>query len=44
MDGTYHLKNQDLEILFNDNAPKIHSFDPAKIPPPIREDGSVALQ
>ena len=33
-----------LGILFNDNAPKIHSFDPAKVPPPIREDGSVALQ
>jgi galactonate dehydratase len=33
-----------LGLNFNENAPSKHPFDPAHIPPPIREDGSVGLR
>ncbi|KAA1293207.1 MAG: D-galactonate dehydratase, partial [SAR202 cluster bacterium] len=33
-----------LGLNFNNEAPNKHPFDPAKVPPPIRDDGSVALQ
>jgi galactonate dehydratase len=33
-----------LGLIFNENAPSKHPFDPAHIPPPIREDGSVGLR
>ena len=33
-----------LGLNFNNDAPNKHPFDPAKVPPPIRDDGSVALQ
>ena len=33
-----------LGINFNEKAPTMHPFDPAKIPPPIASDGSVGLK
>jgi galactonate dehydratase len=33
-----------LGVIFNENAPSMHPFNPANSPPPIREDGSVALK
>ena len=33
-----------LGVIFNEKAPLLHPFDPAYAPPPIREDGSVALK
>ena len=33
-----------LGVIFNDQAPAMHPFNPAQAPPPIREDGSVALK
>jgi L-alanine-DL-glutamate epimerase-like enolase superfamily enzyme len=33
-----------LGVIFNEKAPTMHPFNPAKAPPPIREDGSVALK
>ena len=32
-----------LGVLFNEEATKMHPFDPARVPPPLRDDGSVAL-
>jgi L-alanine-DL-glutamate epimerase-like enolase superfamily enzyme len=33
-----------LGVIFNEDAPAMHPFDPANSPPPIREDGSVGLK
>ena len=33
-----------LGVIFNEEAPSLHPFNPAQVPPPIREDGSVALK
>lgn len=33
-----------LGVEFNEMAPGMHPFDPANVPPPIKEDGSVALK
>ncbi|MDG2101070.1 MAG: D-galactonate dehydratase, partial [Dehalococcoidia bacterium] len=33
-----------LGLIFNEKAPSIHPFQPANVPPPIREDGSVGLR
>jgi galactonate dehydratase len=33
-----------LGVIFNEDAPAMHPFDPALVAPPIREDGSVALK
>jgi len=33
-----------LGVTFNEDAPSMHPFDPAKIPPPIASDGSVGLR
>ena len=33
-----------LGLNFNENAPSKHPFDPAHVPPPIKEDGSVGLR
>jgi galactonate dehydratase len=33
-----------LGVIFNEEAPAMHPFDPAQVAPPIREDGSVALK
>ena len=33
-----------LGVSFNEDAPNLHPFQPARIPPPIREDGSVGLR
>ena len=33
-----------LGVIFNEEAPDMHPFEPARIPPPIREDGSVGLR
>ncbi|MDP7484525.1 MAG: mandelate racemase/muconate lactonizing enzyme family protein [Dehalococcoidia bacterium] len=33
-----------LGVIFNEDAPAMHPFDPAKSEPPIRDDGSVALK
>jgi galactonate dehydratase len=33
-----------LGVIFNEDAPAMHPFDPANSEPPIRDDGSVALK
>ncbi|MEC9107722.1 MAG: enolase C-terminal domain-like protein, partial [Chloroflexota bacterium] len=33
-----------LGVIFNEDSPSIHPFDPANIPPPISSDGSVGLR
>ena len=33
-----------LGVIFNEDSPSMHPFDPANIPPPISSDGSVGLR
>ena len=45
VDGWFTLPEKPgLGVTFNEEAPNLHPFEPARIPPPIREDGSVGLR
>ncbi len=44
-DGWYTPSDEPgLGVSFNEDAPVLHPFDPANSPPPIHDDGSVALK
>ena len=44
-DGYFTLPERPgLGVNFNETASELHPFEPARIPPPIREDGSVGLR
>jgi galactonate dehydratase len=44
--GGYYIppERPGLGVEFNEESARKHPFDPARVPPPMREDGSVALR